>query len=67
MMLFFISADNSLLGSIAASSIGNEVEKMTGKDILNIARRFKLYQQEHQLNLAVKVKLHLYLTHYFKG
>ena len=49
----FITEDNSFLGSIATSVIGNEVEKMTGNDISNLARSTKLYQQEHQLNSAV--------------
>ena len=63
----FIIEDNSFLGRIATSVIGNEVEKMTGNDISNLARRTKLYQQEHQLNSGVKVRLVLFLTSYFKG
>ena len=65
---YFTTKDNSVLGSIATKVIGNKLRKiMTGKDILNVARRLKLYQQEHQLNLAVKVKLLLFLTYCFKG
>ena len=63
----FIIEGNSFLGRIATSVIGNEVEKMTGNDISNLARRTKLYQQEHQLNSGVKVRLVLFLTSYFKG
>ena len=59
------------MGSIVRSVIPNEVEKMEGKNvfkyILNIARRVKLCQRKHPLNFAVKVKLLLCLTYYFKG
>ena len=66
-----IDKDNSSVGSIPTSVIVNEVEKMEGKDVfkynLKCTRILKLYQRKHPLSLAVKVKLLLFLTYYFKG
>ena len=63
--------DNSSIETIATSVVANEVEKMEIKDVckysLKRSEKQKLYQQKHQLNLAVKVKLLLFLTYYFKG
>ena len=46
-------------------------KKMEGKDVfkysLKYSKKAKLYQRKHLLNLAVKVKLILFLTYYFKG
>ena len=42
-------------------------EKDVFKYSLKHSKKVKLYQRKHLLNLAVKVKLILFLTYYFKG
>ena len=63
--------DSSSIRSIASRVIANEVEKMERKVVCNYglkrSEKLKLYQQKHPLNLAVKMKLYLFLTCYFTG
>ena len=42
-------------------------KRMSLYTVSNKARRLKLYQRKHLISLAVKVKLLLFLTYYFKG
>ena len=55
----------------ATSVVANEVAKMGRKEVreysLKRSEKLKLYQRKHHLNLALKVKLLLFMACYFKG
>ena len=59
------------IGSIASNVIANEVEQLGGRYVfkysLKRSEKVKTLPTKISVNLAVKVKLLLFLTCYFKG
>ena len=55
----------------ATGVVANEVAKMGRKEVckysLKRSEKLKLYQRKHHLNLALNVKLLLFMACYFKG
>ena len=63
--------DNSLIGSIATSVIGYEVEKMAGKDIfqynLNRSEKVKTLPITTSVKLSSKDEATFFLAYHFKS
>ena len=63
--------ENSSIESVATIVNANKVEKKEGKNVfrysLKHSKKIKTLPTKKSVSSAVKVKLLLYLTHYFKG